>query len=368
MIEITNRKDCSGCHACASICPKGCISMQADKEGFLYPIVDKSNCINCGLCKNACPIINKQVDSKKHPKAYACFNKNDDVRMKSTSGGVFSVLSEHVLSRGGVVFGAGFNQEMEVAHQAIEKTEDLDILRMSKYVQSRIGDTFKQAQKFLKEGREVLFTGTPCQIEGLMAYLKKDYPNLLTQDLICHGVPSPAILKEYVNHRQAETNLKINNIEFRNKSRGWHKKTFALHFEDGSCKTMSAVKDGYMNMFFFNKNLRPSCHDCKFKKIGRASDITLADFWGLKNINPPKEFCDNKGVSLVLIHSQKGAEIFEGLKDDLEVFEVDFSKATKKNPMMKSSTWKHYRRAKVMRDFERLPFKKFLRKHGKILI
>lgn len=368
MIEIKNKKDCSGCHACASICPRNCISMIADNEGFLYPSIDKSKCIECGLCKKACPILNQQIDNKAIPKAFACFNKNEKIRLKSTSGGVFSALAEQILKQDGVVFGAAFNQEMEVVHQAIKSLDGLEKLRMSKYVQSRIGDSFKKAREFLQAGKIVLFTGTPCQIEGLKAYLKKDYDNLLTQDLICHGVPSPAILKEYIKYRQTEANQKISNIEFRSKQRGWNKKTFALHYENGNVSTVSAVKDGYMNMFFFNKNLRPSCHDCKFKKIGRLSDITLADFWGLKNVGLPHDFDDNKGVSLVLVHSQKGAAAFEMLKESIVSIEVDFEKSVKKNPMIKSSTWKHFRRAKVMQDFKKLPFNKFLKKHGKILI
>lgn len=366
MIEITNKKDCSGCHACANICPKKCITMQADKEGFLYPTINKELCTNCGLCKKTCPIINRKIDEKVVPKAFACFNKDDSARLKSSSGGIFPLLAEYVLEKGGVVFGAGFNSELEVVHQYVEKIEDLDVLRMSKYVQSRIGETYKQAQEFLKAGRQVLFTGTPCQIEGLNAYLKKDYDNLLTQDLICHGVPSPAILKEYLKYRQAEANAEIKNVEFRSKYRGWHKLSFVINFKNGVSSKTSAINDRYMNMFLFNKNLRPSCHDCKFKKISRVSDITLADFWGLKKVAP--ELDDNKGTSLALVHSQKGLKVFEEIKEKLVLKEVDFKKATRKNPMIKSSSKKHPRRARLMRDFNKIPFKKFLKKHGKMLI
>lgn len=366
MIEILEKKDCCGCHACTNICPKKCISMDPDEEGFLYPNVNHNSCIKCGLCKSVCPILTKQLDIKKEPKAYACFNKNEEIRSKSSSGGVFSALADHVLESGGGIFGAGFNKDMEVIHQYVDKKEDLDILRMSKYVQSRIGETYKKAQELLDAGRKVLFSGTPCQIEGLKKFLRKDYENLLTQDLICHGVPSPAILKGYLKHRSEISGSKVSKVEFRSKVTGWKKFSFLIKFENQTIYKKNPYRDQYMNMFLFNKNLRPSCHDCKFKKISRVSDITLADFWGVKNVAPDMD--DNKGTSLVLIHSEKGAKFFEEIKDNLQIIEVDFQKAIKRNPMIKTSCKSHIRRTRLMRDFNKIPFKKFLRRHGKFII
>lgn len=192
MIKIEDKSKCSGCHACYSICEKKAIIMKEDKKGFKYPSVNKEKCTNCNLCEKVCPILNNQTISNE-PIAYACYNKNEKVRLESSSGGIFSLISAEILKKDGVVFGASFNNEFMIEHTCIESIEELYKFRGSKYVQSIIGDTYKKAKEFLKHGKYVLFTGTPCQIEGLLKYLGKDYDNLYTQDIICHGVPSPNV-------------------------------------------------------------------------------------------------------------------------------------------------------------------------------
>ena len=237
MIEIKDKKDCCGCQACVTVCTKHCIAMQADNEGFLYPIVDKSACTNCGLCEKVCPVIN-QSEPHKPLKVYAAKNKNEDIRRQSSSGGIFTLLAEKVINEGGVVFGARFNENWNVVHSWTDTKEGIAALRGSKYVQSTIGNTYNEAREFLKQGRKVLFSGTPCQIAGLKKFLRKEYNNLLTVDVVCHGVPSPLVWRKYLEEvreniraeREAGKNTVsfslndlpvITGISFRDKTHGW---------------------------------------------------------------------------------------------------------------------------------------------------
>lgn len=204
MITIQDKTKCSGCHACAQVCPKQCIAMEVDTEGFWYPVVDTALCVECGLCETSCPIQHPLANNKTENDitAYAAVNKNDEIRLQSSSGGIFTLIASEVIHQGGVVFGAAFDKTFAVGHQYTETIDGLAVFRGSKYVQSRIGDTYKQAEAFLKDGRTVLFTGTPCQIGGLLVYLKQDYDNLITQDIICHGVPSPMVWQSYIKYRE----------------------------------------------------------------------------------------------------------------------------------------------------------------------
>lgn len=197
MIHITDKRDCCGCNSCVQRCPKSCIRMREDDEGFLYPEVDESVCIDCGLCEKVCPVIH-QARENRPIVVCAAKNKSEEIRYQSSSGGVFTALANEIIREGGVVFGAGFDENWEVKHDCTETVEGLSAFRGSKYVQSRIGDSFKKAEQFLKIGRTVLFSGTPCQIAGLKRFLRKEYDNLLTVDFICHGVPSPGVWREYL--------------------------------------------------------------------------------------------------------------------------------------------------------------------------
>ncbi len=203
MIEIKEKYNCCGCSACVQICPKQCISLSADNEGFLYPQVDTAVCINCGLCEKVCPVIN-QNEPRMPLEVYAAKNTDEEIRLKSSSGGIFTLLAEHIISEGGVVFGARFNENWEVVHDYTETVEGLESFRGSKYVQSIIGENFKKAKFFLDEGRNVLFSGTPCQVAGLKKFLRKEYENLLTVEVVCHGVPSPMVWHDYLDYRRAK--------------------------------------------------------------------------------------------------------------------------------------------------------------------
>ena len=232
-IEIIDKSKCSGCSACFSVCPKRCIVMREDKEGFLYPSIDDKNCIHCGLCERICPIKNRYLPpDNKDIIAIAAQLKDDSLRLNSSSGGVFTAIAEEVIKRGGVVFGAAFNKNLGVRHIYTETKEGLSQIRGSKYLQSIIGDAYKQAEHFLKNGRQVFFTGTPCQIGGLYAYLGENYDNLITQDLVCHGVPSPLVWGKYLTYRKKEAGANVENVFFRDKRVGWKKYSISLKFSN----------------------------------------------------------------------------------------------------------------------------------------
>ena len=318
MIEIQNRGDCSGCAACAAACPRQAIEMNADQEGFLYPVINSAKCIDCGICDNMCQAKN-MIKRKREPLAYACWNKNDSVRMCSSSGGVFYVLAEFIIAHGGVGFGA-----------AVDSMDQVYRLQGSKYVQSIIGRTYIEAKKLLDEGRYVLFTGTPCQIDGLLHYLCHDYELLYTQDIICHGVPSPIVWNLNYQEQQYKKPLVREPLpSFRRKEEGWKRFSISLSFDKDIEYRKYHKEDCYMQAFLKNLSLRPSCYECHSKTKIRNSDITLADFWGIEHMLP--EMFDNKGTSLVLTNSEKGKHLFELLKSRLHWREVDFEEAVSHN-------------------------------------
>lgn len=310
MIKITDKHKCCGCTACVSVCPKKCISLSEDTEGFLYPVVDSVKCIDCGFCELVCPVLHP-VNNGIEPLVYAAINNDESVRLQSSSGGIFTLIAELVLDRGGVVFGACFDQNWNVVHDYTETKEGLARFRGSKYVQSHVGNSFTQVKSFLDSGREVLFSGTPCQVAGLKNYLRKPYSNLFTVDLVCHGVPSPEVWKKYLQEtvcraygikKKNVMNLGeyISDISFRAKDKGWKNFTVKIIFRNGKIEMMPFFENPYMKAFLSNLSLRPSCYACPVKLHHVQSDISLADFWGVNEINP--ELDDDKGCGLVLIN------------------------------------------------------------------
>lgn len=334
MRTIQEKSKCNGCHACSAVCPKNCINMLVDEEGFWYPQVDKTQCMQCGLCEKICPIQSKEnVGVEDSALAYAARHKDETIRLESSSGGVFTALATKVLGENGVVFGAAFDEKFNVVHKYIEKTEELEQFRGSKYVQSKMGDAYVQAEAFLKQGKTVLFTGTPCQIEGLLSFLRKPYDNLITQDIICHGVPSPMVWKKYVEYRQAKANgAKPRKIAFRAKNEGWKRYSVSFIFDNDTEYRKTLDKDPMMQVFLKDLCLRPSCYDCAFKQKNRRSDITLADFWGIQNVLP--EMDDDKGTSLVFAHTPKGQGILQEISDKVEIISINGDEAIKYNPAM----------------------------------
>ncbi|MBC5622068.1 Coenzyme F420 hydrogenase/dehydrogenase, beta subunit C-terminal domain [Butyricimonas hominis] len=317
MINIQDKKDCCGCGACVQRCPKRCITMQEDKEGFLYPEIDRTCCIDCGLCEKVCPVIN-QGGNRSPIEVYASKCQVDEIRINSSSGGIFSMLAEKIIENGGVVFGARFNDRWEVVHDYAETIEGIIPFRGSKYVQSVIGETYKQAEVFLKQGRFVLFSGTSCQISGLLHFLRKDYKNLITVDVICHGVPSPLVWCQYLKEIGFIVQDKkpvISGISFRNKRLGWRKYGFEIRYDKEEANFFEMHRNNiFMRGFLHNIYSRPSCYACPAKGGRSQSDITLGDYWGVELYHP--EFYDDKGVSAVLINTEKGKRIYSQLKVD----------------------------------------------------
>lgn len=322
MIKITDKTNCCGCNACVQCCPKQCITMHQDEEGFDYPTVNKNDCIDCGLCENVCPVLNCG-ESKRPIKVYAAKNTNEETRLKSSSGGVFTALAEDILHKGGVVFGVSFDQEWNAVHTYTENIEGLAAFRGSKYVQSKVGFSYKQVKSFLQNGREVLFTGTPCQIAGLKNFLRKDYPNLLTIEILCHGVPSPKVWQRYLAERKAQFQCNdICQISFRDKRNGWAQYYMVINFKNGNLYTAPFFNDTYFKGFLSNLYLRPSCYACKCKNGHANSDIVIADYWNINEALP--EYNDNKGISLVLVNSPKGLSNINSLSTLIDYKETGY--------------------------------------------
>lgn len=309
MIKITDKSSCCGCEACRNVCPRQCITMQEDREGFVYPEVDATACVDCGLCETVCPVLHP--GQRRLPvEAYAARNCDESVRLASSSGGVFTRLAEWILDRGGVVFGARFNEKWEVVHDYAETREALTRFRGSKYVQSRIGDTYRQAERFLKEGRMVLFTGTSCQIAGLKRFLRREYENLLAVDVVCHGVPSPKVWRRYLEDITGGIPESISSVSFRDKQEGW--RNFSLKVECTNKIHRENLRiDLFFRLFLENLTLRPSCHSCPSKGGGSCSDMTLGDFWGIERVDPA--FDDDRGCSVVLVYNPVWKSVLEGV-------------------------------------------------------
>lgn len=323
MITIHDKSKCTGCTACAVSCPVHCIRMVKDHEGFLYPRVEEQLCIRCGRCEKKCPLIAKE-DSRDYAQtqAYAAYSKDDDLRAQSSSGGIFSELAIWVIQQGGVVIGAGFDKDFSVSHMCVEREEDLSVLRGSKYVQSAMGQNYVAAKSYLDHGQWVLFSGTPCQIAGLYRFLGADHERLITQDIVCHGVPSPGLWEQYLVYRNRLHGCDvIDRIRFRDKSTGWRQYSLTITYDGAAQYSTIASKDSMMKAFLKNVCLRPSCYTCVFKQLVKQSDITLADFWGVENILP--DWDDDKGISLVMLNSPKGKSLFSNIQSRIKVCAVD---------------------------------------------
>ena len=327
MIEIVNKEKCCGCYGCVSICPKKCISMKNDEEGFWYPEVNKDICIKCGLCEKTCPVIRNEYTNTNNTKvkAYVSYTNNYETRIKSSSGGLFSMFAEKILNENGIVFGAVFDDKFLVHHIAISDIKDLKLFQGSKYLQSDIGDSYKKAKDFLDKGSKVLFSGTACQIAALKAFLGKEYNNLFTIDVLCHGVPSPKVWQRYLKEKESEYKSLAKQIEFRNKTEGWKKFSVKIDFKDSKSYRENLNTDNYMKLFLKNICLRPSCHDCRFKSLNRPSDVTLGDCWGIEKNMPDMD--DDKGTSVVLVHSESGQEMLDSIKNKINLRKAEVDKA-----------------------------------------
>ena len=363
-IQIFDKKRCSGCTACAVACPQNCITMQEDEEGFLYPQVDILACIQCSKCVIVCPYTNSKFTLKPTTEelalCYTAYNKNEEIRYKSSSGGIFRAFADKIIAEGGVVFGAAFDNDFAVYHTYTVTLDGLTPFMGSKYLQSRMGNSFATVKQFLKEGRKVLFTGCGCQIAGLKRYLKKDDKNLICIDILCHGVGSPKIWREYLNNYFNDFDIK--SINCRDKIVGWSNSSY----------TIEGVKTQYSeivhkNIFHTNyiKNLyvRPACEVCPFKNDNRVSDVTIADCWGFQKIAP--EMNDEKGLSSIIVHTSKSKALFSDIATWLVFKEASIDDIKKYNPdYIRSQNFDHKKRAAFWKDYKHLPIKKLLEKYS----
>ena len=365
MIKIEKKEQCCGCSACKQICPKQCITMCADEEGFLYPVVEKNKCVNCGMCEKVCPVLNVSKKRSGEPLCYAAYNNNEEERLNSSSGGIFCLLARRIIEEGGIVFGAAMSDDCKIVHHiAVSELEYIEKLQGSKYVQSEIGSTYKQAREALEDGVKVLFSGTPCEIEGLKAYLQKDYEKLVCVDVVCHGSPSPKLWGNYVRFRERHAGATACRTFFRHKKHGWKKYEVLFKFTNNTSYEQILYKDLFMQMFLQNLCLRPSCYACSFKKENRESDMTLADFWGCGNICPDLD--DDKGLSMILIHSEKGKGIFDSIKANMCFREVPIQAALKGNIAVTESCKKPPNREQFITAIDAMEFdilgKRYLKK------
>ena len=312
MIRITDESMCTGCTACVSVCPLQCIVMCRDRDGFDYPVANPDICIGCGKCDEVCPVANP-LNQAGFAGAYAA--KVPEYVSESSSGGVFPYLARMVVDKGGVVFGAVLESDMSVGHAMAETMSEVYRMRGAKYVQSKLYSVYEDVRNCLSDGRTVLFSGTPCQTAGLKSYLGKDYPNLITVDLACHGVPSPGLWAEYVNAMERKCQGRITEVRFRDKSQGWMHYMFTASGEGGKY-SVPYMGDPYMALFVQNMTLRPSCYSCTARCGRSGSDITLADMWTVGHLLENMD--DDKGTSLIVVRTSKGKEILAGM-DAVEV-------------------------------------------------
>lgn len=358
MIKISDPKDCCGCTACESICPKDAITMQPDSLGFLYPSVDESICVECGLCENVCSFNDHYDTSRnlKEPIAYAARHKDISEIMKSRSGAAFVALSDYVLNQGGVVYGAGYTDHFRVVHKRATNKEQRDEFRGSKYVQSDLPGVFRQVRKDLKDGFLVIFSGTPCQTSGLSSFIGNKYrDNLLLVDIVCHGVPGPFVWRDYLNYLENKVGKKITHVDFRDKKNfGWtaHKESFVFD---------NTIVHTFPYTFYKRIMFRHSCGVCHFCNTKRPSDITIADFWGWQKTDAEINK-DDKGCSLILVNTEKGEHTFENIRSLLNIVPAKLSDCLQPNLQNPSAI--HPQRDQFEEDYHQYGFLKTMRKYA----
>ena len=358
IILFDDKKNCCACGACMNVCPKDAIRMEEDEYGFLYPQIDETKCVQCGACKKVCAYQNEQV--KNAPiKCYAAVNKNKSELMKSASGGIFAAMATSVLKEGGVVFGAALDFEDGHAHPhhvAVRELSQLYRLQGSKYVQSAIENTYMEAKKELESGKKVLFSGTPCQIAGLYGYLRKEYENLCTVDVICHGVPSARMFDDFLQNETKKRNAKsVKNYIFRDKKKGWGMNgRIQFEMKNGTEKIVyiPARLASYNTFFLDGFNYRENCYSCKYACSKRSGDVTLGDYWGIERENPEllknKEFDVENGISCIIANSKKGMDKIQDIFD-MSMYKTQFEKIANKNGQLKHPSKRPEKRENLMK-------------------
>lgn len=309
MIDKVSVQECTLCGACVNTCPADAISFSKPYLDFCYPQVKEDICIRCNQCEQACPILgNKGKPDEGYPVAFAAKSENDSMRMRSSSGGAFYELASQMLRDGGYVCGAVFDDKFHVKHILSNAKEDILRMMGSKYAQSDVGYCYREIKDVLEKGYKVLFSGCPCQVAGLRTFLRKEYPNLLLVELICHGIPSDQMLQTYIGMQERKYGARLTRMEFRNKKKGWHNSSVRMEFENHRIYSISYTADAHTIGFLRNITLKSSCYDCHFRNFTAGSDIIMGDFWGAE-VELPED--DNKGISAILVNSGKGMDIID---------------------------------------------------------
>lgn len=324
---------CTGCMACVNICPRNAIRVKIDEKGFYYPEIDQECCVFCEKCNKVCPQQNSHVFFETI-KVYAMLAKDDELRDTSSSGGVFSLLAKDFILKGGVIYGAAFDETWRVYHRSANNEEQLDFLRTSKYVQSDIGLTFREIKRALIKNQAVLFVGTPCQVDGLRCFLGEEYSNLLTVDLLCHGVPSPGVYAKWIEH-ETIIHGEISKISFRKKIHGWKSFRAQIQFKNGDildCKQ----NEGFMAGFLKNIYLRKSCYQCPYACTTRIGDITLGDYWDYQETKPEFIEDDDRGISLVMVNTPKGVSALKNIRSKVALAPRTIEDAMRGNSVLNS--------------------------------
>lgn len=318
-LSNNNKYDCNGCGICTLMCPKNCIQMKEDQAGFLYPVIDETKCIHCGNCKRICS--NIKIKNENKAKAFIAINKNEEERNKSASGGMFIILAKYVIEQKGIVFGVEYDSNLNVNHAEANTIEKCQKFMGSKYVRSNMIGIYKRVEEYLKQGKLILFTGTPCQCNALKVYLKKEYNNLITCEIVCHGNPSPKVFKKYKEELEQRNKSKVKDIKFRSKENGWKNSTPIIEYENGTKQEDPTFYKAFMAELIS----RPSCHTCPFVDEPRVADFTIGDMWGIEKINPNMD--DGKGTSLFIANSEKAINILKEVENRLKIEEVDINLA-----------------------------------------
>ena len=326
--KTNNKSECCACTACVNSCPKSCIKMIQDEEGFAYPEIDKNSCVNCHLCEKVCPVEHPDYSNNDKPDVYAVLLKDVEERKKSSSGGAFFAIATFVLNNNGVVIGATMDEMHQVRHIMVESLDELFRLRGSKYVQSELGFIFAQVKDVLTKDKWCYFVGTGCQVAGLKAYLKKDYPKLITSDIVCHGVPSQALFDKHIKYLEDRYHDKVVNYYFRD-NESWGGCEICEFKNRKPLKNPSYELSPFLYSFMYGMTFRQSCYNCKFACVPRQGDITLADYWGVKEFFP--DIDESHGVSLVLVNTQLGKTVWEIIKNAFEYYSSSISDGAKYN-------------------------------------
>ncbi len=347
VINLINKNDCSGCGACVCVCPKKCLLLKRDSEGFLYPHIENKGCVNCKRCLSVCPAESKPKTGGYIRRVFIAQHKDESVRRESTSGGAFTAIAEYIIKNGGIVFGAGMDKNFRVCHMPAYDIKQLSLFRNSKYSQSDLGDTFIKIKNYLDNGKKVLFSGTPCQVAGLKNFLPCDNENLVTVDVVCRGIPSPLVFEKYIEYQKSKLG-EFDKVLFRDKYSGYTHTAMSL-YRDNVCLYHNGLEyDPMLKLFYQAMICRPVCSNCRFKEIKRCSDFTLWDCFSAAKIN--RDFDDNKGTTFVMLHSKKAEMIFEKIQDNIRACECETEKICSFSTEMFKSVPTNPERQKFFKD------------------